>query len=718
MLLCGKPLTRKTQAAIWAWGLVGYGVCCTFCALRLWKAAGDRRHWHGLNGLNKSNGGKARAEGGNRETASSLQHPALLSALGPRPSTFDRLLWLLLPACASVLLLATTNKLCQDTTVIPFLWVLPLALYLLSLVISFDNARWYARFPFALALIAASVGICWALFRGSDWPLWRLVAVYSGGMFVCCMVCHGELYRLRPNARRLTEFYLMIAAGGALGGLFVAVAAPILFTGYYELHWGLFVCGLLFLMACASDQRPRRRAEGHAPRRPWQAAACVGLAFGVAALGAVLWFNRDRSPSLLVASRSFYGVLRVFEQHIQDPKKHGLTLMHGRTLHGGQFVDPTRAKWPTLYYGEHSGVGLALRALPAGARRIGVVGLGIGTLALYARPGDYVRFYELNPEVQRIAASRFTHLAQCQGKVEVVLGDARLSLEQEPPQQFDLLALDAFSSDAIPAHLLTTEAFKVYERHLKPHGVIAVHISNVYLDLEPVLVKLAHQFNYRLEVVETIRNPDQWWLLSSVWVLLTHDPAILDFPDLRAAARPEKTGSERTPLWTDDFTSVFQILESGSDPQVDPGVARADIEIAIRLIAGGDFARAIAQYRRVLKTHPDLLLALNELAWVLAAGCDASLRNGPEAVQLAEKACRLTRYCEPHMVNTLAAAYAEAGRFSEAIATAEKACARAAASGDRALLERNQQLLELFRRGQPYHEPAAAPQAQHTPQQP
>jgi len=671
--LVERYLTRQAQAALWAGGLVLYAVGCGFCAVTLWQAE------------------PTLTDQGTRNP-----RPA------PRPSLLNQLLWLLLPACASVLLLATTNKLCQDSTVIPFLWVLPLALYLLSFIICFDNPRWYARPPFTLALIAALGGVCWAMSSGNEWPLWRLVAVYSGALFVCCMVCHGELYRRRPDPSRLTGFYLMIAAGGALGGLFVAVAAPLLFTGYYELHWGLLLCGLLVLLVWVTGRSP----PGLLSDRNWHGAACVGLALGVAALGGALWSRREKFPTDVFASRNFYGVLRVFEERIGAPKEHILGLMHGRIWHGWQFVDPEQATWPTLYYSQQSGIGLALNALPAGPRRIGIVGLGIGTLADYARAGDYFRFYEINPEVQRIANSRFTCLARCAGKVEVAPGDARLSLEREPPQQFDLLALDAFSSDAIPAHLLTREAFELYARHLKPNGVIAVHISNPYLDLEPVLVNVARHFGYRLAVVETIPGPDQWWLLPSLWVLLTHDRAMLDSPVISDAARPEETDSERVPLWTDDFTSVFRILRPPPEAQLDPGVAEADLGMAGRMTEQGNIAGAILRYRLVLKTRPNLVVALNNLAWLLATTHDASLRNGAQAVQLAERACRLTHFCPPRLVGTLAAAYAEAGRFPEAIATAQKACARAV--NDPALLERNQQLLELYRKGQPYREPAAA----------
>jgi hypothetical protein len=265
---------------------------------------------------------------------------------------------------------------------------------------------------------------------------------------------------------------------------------------------------------------------------------------------------------VVARSRNFYGVLTVFEYKRSDPKEHHFVLQHGRITHGLQFVDPEQARWPTSYYGEESGIGLALKALPAGhRRRLGLVGLGTGTLTAYAQPGDYVRIYEINPEVKRLAGSPFSFLSNCAGKAEVALGDARLSMEREPPQQFDLLALDAFSSDAIPVHLLTEEAFEVFTRHLKTNGVIAIHISNHFLDLEPVVANLARHFNYKMAVIDYDESDEHWWLYSSTWILLTHDDQFLSSPAICAAALPAKTKPPTVPLWTDDFASLFQILK-------------------------------------------------------------------------------------------------------------------------------------------------------------
>ena len=629
--------TRKAQAGMWAWGVVVYVLCCGFCAVRLWKTAGTEDG-------QKSEGRSPRAErdpkleSPNPKSEGAAQAAAPGSTFDVRsskfevppspPSALNHLLWLLLPACASVLLLATTNKLCQDVAVIPFLWVVPLALYLLSFIICFDSPRWYARFPFTLALVAALGGLCWALFNGADLSLSKQVALYCGGLFVCCMVCHGELYRLKPNPRHLTGFYLMIAAGGALGGMFVAIAAPLLLTDYYELHWGLFLCGLLFLVVCATDRAASRSNldPGTSPVHPswrwmacalallvfggldqaiawlpahakalskgyviglrvgmwtlvalgvaswivrrkfrsfqhWRFLTCAWLSLGMAALGVTLWMQaRDTGSERVYRSRNFYGVLTVYEHEKDQPLSHYFLLQHGRITHGLQFADPVQATWPISYYGKDSGIGLAVDALPAGHRRIGVVGLGTGTMAAFGRSGDYLRFYEINPQVHAVATSWFSYLPKCPGNVEVAPGDARLSLEREPPQHFDLLVLDAFSGDAIPVHLLTKEAFGTYERHLNTNAIIAVHISNHYLNLEPVVINLARQFGYKLASIDYEEADDEWWLYGSTWVLLSRSEQVINRPAIRDAASVVNTNSTKVPLWTDDFASLFQIL--------------------------------------------------------------------------------------------------------------------------------------------------------------
>jgi tetratricopeptide (TPR) repeat protein len=673
--------TRHTQAGLWAWGLAAYAVACGFCAVRVWKTERNPKSECATPSVPASAG---------------PQHSPtpLASAADPQPSALDRLLWLLLPACASVLLLATTNKICQDVAVIPFLWVLPLAVYLLSFIICFDSPRWYKRLPFGLALGAALGGVCWVLFQQN-----QTIDAFVAALFVCCMVCHGELYRLKPNPRHLTGYYLMIAAGGALGGLFVAVIAPLVFTDYFELHSGLLLCGLLFLAVCLRRPIPWRFA--------WLRWAVCGLwAVGVAALGVTLWMQANRFANVTVSRlRNFYGVLALSRHYTSEAHTPYFQLTHGRTEHGLQFLDPVRAAWPTAYYNEGSGVGRALSALPAGSRRIGLVGLGAGTLAAYGQAGDYLRFYEINPDVLQLANSPFTYLAHCQGKVDVVLGDARLSLEREPPQDFDLLALDAFNSDAIPVHLLTEEAFAVYERHIKTNGIIAFHISNGHLNLEPVVLNLARRFKYEAAIIEYNPPRDQWWNQLSTWALLSRNEELINSPAIRESTRPAQADTGTVPLWTDDFASLFQIIRWAAAPQIGARPAEAEAEVAAKLSGRGDFAGAIARYRRALEIDPYLLEALNNLAWLLATCPEASMRNGPEAVQLAGLACQITEFRRTLFVGTLGAAYAEAGRFPDAVTTAQKACELASIFKEEPLLAKNRELLEHYRAGQAYHEP-------------
>lgn len=588
-------LARKTQAAAWSWVFLGFAIVCGLCA---WRFARRR----------------------DSDTVVADRHA------GPGAPFFDRAMWLALPAAGSLLLLGVTNKLCLDVAVVPFLWIVPLVVYLLSFIVCFDNPRWYRRLPFTVLLVGAVAGMTWALFKDSSWLVWTQALVYCGGLFFCCMVLHGELYRLRPEPARLTGYYLSIAAGGALGGVLVAVVAPAVFSDYYELHWGLILCCVLALAAFMAPDRLHAGGQaapegirtwrtlaciltvlvfvaldrlvvwavGQAPSVPrvysaglrvvlwtglatmtvswvarghfrlfpwWRALACAWLAIGTGALCAVLGSHaRESQKGALHRARNFYGVLSVREYNRDDEFQHYILLQHGRITHGLQFTDYDQAKWPTTYYGETSGVGLALKQL-ARPRHIGVVGLGTGTLALYALAGDRLRIYEINPEVIRLAKTSFGYLTNCPARVQIVQGDARLSLEREPPNQFDLLALDAFNSDSIPVHLLTREAFELYSRHLAPNGVLAVHISNHYLDLEPVVRALARECRFQAVVVDEEEDDEQWWVYGSTWMLLSQDADLLRSPAIKDAARPDPRQPRLIGPWTDDFSSLWQILE-------------------------------------------------------------------------------------------------------------------------------------------------------------
>jgi spermidine synthase len=438
--------------------------------------------------------------------------------------------------------------------VIPFLWVLPLSLYLLTFILCFDHPRWYARKSFTLLLLAMLALLCDVLFKGSEVSLLRQVTVYCGSLFVGCMVCHGEVFRVRPSPGYLTSFYLLIAAGGAAGGVFVAVLAPLVFKSYAELNWGVWLLATLVLLIHTREKRRWLIARWRLPFWP-------ALGIGVVALGVGLTRQaRQAMEDTILRSRNFYGGLQVIELAKGTPY-HAYKLQHGNTTHGLQFLDPFMATMPTTYYDEPSGVGLAMTCFPRqNERRIGVVGLGVGTMAAYPQAGDVIRFYEINPEVRRLAETRFTYLKDCKGRVEVVLGDARLSLETEPSQQFDLLVLDAFSSDAIPLHLLTREAFAIYLRHLKPDGVIAVHISNRYLNLVPVVRGAAAQFRLGTVVISGTEIPKPGWFKSSRWVLLSSNQDFLNAKPIFKAASASPMNSTNAVLWTDDHASLFRIL--------------------------------------------------------------------------------------------------------------------------------------------------------------
>jgi hypothetical protein len=376
-------------------------------------------------------------------------------------------------------------------------------------------------------------------------------------------VCHGELYRLRPEPAGLTGYYLAIAGGGALGGIVVAVIAPLAFLLYQELHLGVLLCGVLYLATRFGD--PADRLHGARPR--W-AAGIAGV--GLAALGCLFALQsarllRDARTTL----RSFYGLLRVQEVGRGHPAAHALRLWNGATVHGYQFVSPELQGMPVGYYTAATGIGAAFALVaPEAPRRVGIVGLGAGTLAAYGRGGDTLRFYEINPDVVEVATTDFSYLARSAARWEVAVGDARLQLEREPDQRFDLLILDAFSSDSIPVHLLTREAFAVYERHLVPDGVLALHVSNLHLDLPRVVHPTAAALGFHGVEVHTRARPERLTLAAS-WMILSRDGGFLD----RLAARLEPlrasgdalvgsraAGSGEDRIWTDDYSNLLGLL--------------------------------------------------------------------------------------------------------------------------------------------------------------
>jgi hypothetical protein len=585
--------SRQAQSNYWSAGFVVFALGCAWCAWRMSR--------------------------GNEPVVAPVVSE---EAPAPPPAKLDRLFWFGLAGVASVLLLATTNKLCQDLAVIPFLWVLPLSLYLISFILCFDHPRWYSRGMFSGMFMLGVLIDAYLLFAGHNARLPAQVVGYSFTLFAACMLCHGELFRLRPATTHLTSFYLHIAAGGAAGGVLVAVIAPLVFSRYLELQIGLWLLSYLLGALCfrhrsrifvfgaaagaaaatlivpaletlsGDNETPWTAFAGHVKdfyRENWGTivALTVALLLGMAEKRRLSTEWKPRLASFLMllsvgvgvlmmiqvhseeryaitTSRDFYGVLKVFEHGRDDPKSHYYSLVHGVTAHGLQFADMPQAAWPTTYYGASSGVGLAISHIPeATGRRIGLVGLGTGTLAIHGREGDTVRIYEIDPQVERLARTRFRYLELSPAKVDVILGDARLSMERElannESQQFDVLALDAFSSDAIPVHLLTVEAFKIYLSHLKPDGVIAVHISNRYLDLRPVVENAARHLG--LEAATISDDPTEWWIYRTTWILVTRNKEMLANPDISVVTEAEQPPNPAISLWTDDHASVVEILK-------------------------------------------------------------------------------------------------------------------------------------------------------------
>ena len=542
-----------------------------------------------------------------------------------RPTVGWRLcvFWISLAACASVLLLATTNLICQDIAVSPFLWILQLSLYLISFILCFESDRWYRReivYPLFAITVALVIVVSLPLQVGrteAAYSFLAKLAAYSAALFFGCMLCHGETARTRPRTESLTAFYLCIAAGGTVGGLVVSLLAPAIFPNYWEYPLGVLGC-VAVLLAVSAAERSSWWYQGRASlglvilagavllapavissvwKRAAQWPASLGAwAAALIAVGAIVRYVIERraprttpAPFLvrnasrivlalftagllipqkaalyhvIASSRNFYGVLSV----VSVDAENYVALRHGSTVHGFQYRDPALARLSTGYYGPSSGANIIIRNWPVHPLRVGLVGMGVGTLAALAQPGDLFRFYEINPDVYKLSAGEhpyFTYLRDSSARVEVVLGDARLSLQRESSrgdfQRFDILILDAFSSDAIPMHLLTREAFEVYAQHLRaPASVIAVHISNQTLDLRPVLAGISRNLGLHAVRVNPLLPTGPF--SQSDWILLSRDPAALSGEELAAHLEAFPAATTRTISWTDDYCDLWHVI--------------------------------------------------------------------------------------------------------------------------------------------------------------
>lgn len=463
---------------------------------------------------------------------------------GPQPRARDYTFWLVLSAMGSFMLLGVTNHITHDVASVPFLWVLPLTLYLVTFILCFEGRGWYQRRIFLGPLFAIVAAMTWALHAdGEIMDIKLAIPLYSTGLFVCCMFFHGELAAMKPAPRYLTTFYLMVALGGALGGVAIGFVAPKLFSTYYE-----FGIGLVFTLLLAAYLI--RRAHLFIPL----------LAVGVAGFSAYNVYHHIDSLShdARLMARNFYGTLRVKDTG-PDTSEHAVRrLIHGVIMHGEQYLAPERRAEPTTYYGPNAGVSRVIRASMNGPMRVGVVGLGTGTLATYGRQGDVYRFYEINPQVVDVAQREFFFLSDSPAKIETVLGDARLAMEREAPQNYDILVVDAFSSDSIPVHLVTRQAMAVYLKHIRSDGVIAFHVTNRFLKLAPVVKRIADEYGLRTALI--VDEAEETDLAKTDWVLVTRNGRLLDREDLaRAAEKIQEIPHLR--VWTDDFNNLFQILK-------------------------------------------------------------------------------------------------------------------------------------------------------------
>jgi len=528
-LLLEPFLTLEAQARVWS---VLFAAFCGVCA---WASAQAIR------------------------AGRSVSHPeeSATATEGFPAGAGDVVMWVLLSACGSGLLLAATNQLCENLAVVPLLWVVPLALYLVTFILCFAGA--YRRAAWVPLLFAGTAAAAWSL-RIVDHPLPLQVASIVVVLLAGCMVCHGELVRLQPHVSRLTSFYLAVAAGGSLGGLAVALAAPALLATLWEFAVFTLLSLVLLGIALYRDARSRMHRGG------WPFAwAGLSIALGAAA-AAFAVRPPDDAGTEIARTRNFYGILIVAEDGPGAIEPRMRRLLNGRILHGAQFLDPERKRTAPSYYAEGSGVELAIRQhsrrLRAQPMRIGAVGLGTGTIAAWGETGDAMRFFEINPAAETYARQYFTFLSDSRAAVDVAIGDARLSLERElrdgiAGRRYDVLAIDAFTGDAIPVHLLTREAFALYFAVMNPDGVLALHVSNRYLDLMPVVRGLARELG--IEALDVEQEDDAWKAVeASTWMLVTRDGAFIQ--RVRANVTPAEPDA-RTLIWTDTFSSVIRVLK-------------------------------------------------------------------------------------------------------------------------------------------------------------
>mgnify|MGYP000014694128 CR=1 FL=1 len=472
-----------------------------------------------------------------------------------RPAMFQKVLWLLLAACPSALLLSTTTYLTQDVAAVPFLWVLPLSIYLLTFILAFEFPRLYNRsffLPWLIPPLGMMARFLWPTHVELSVPV--IIGVACASLFLFAMFCHGELAARKPNPRYLTTFYLMLSTGGALGGLFVALVAPNLFRWDYEFPIGLMLCATLAVAVTFLEYPSYLRTRAGKLLAGFLVLGLLG--YGGTLVAGIRLALRDYH----VVERNFYSQIRIRDADYGDGYGTRRVLVHGVINHGEQLLAPEHRMMPISYFCPETAVGQVMRHHAAGRpRRIGILGLGCGNLLAYGRPADVIRIYEINPLVVDAARDHFYFLRQTPAQVEHVLGDGRLALEYDPPQNFDILVMDAFSGDSVPVHLITREAIRLYRKHLRQDGVLAVNITNKYLDMKPVLAGAAADLGLEGYYHYFVPDPEETLCNSVEWVIIW-DPS-------SGAQPPRNLGEEqrlaRVPgfrTWTDDFSNLLRIV--------------------------------------------------------------------------------------------------------------------------------------------------------------
>ena len=515
-------IALRLQARIWSIAFVAFAVVCGLAA---WRS---------------------------RSGTDALQAAAQEDAQPPSFSTI--LLWISLAACASTLLLATTSHLTQNVAPIPLLWIAPLSIYLLTFILAFESDKIYQRWLFLplglVALGAFTYGM--SEYENNTDVIKRLIPMLCGALFIACMVCHGELAQRKPHPRYLTLFFLMVSLGGALGGLFVALLAPHIFPNYWEMPIAITGLGVLIAIVLSYDDNGAPR-----PLAVRASLLIVALSFGVY----LARLERKANKDYILAARNFYGVLRVRDDPPGDAVNGIRVLIHGTINHGTELLGPGGGRIPTSYFGETSGISRAIRTKgEKGPIRIGILGLGAGVTATLARAGDTLHYYEINPLVFQIAQTKFDFWKDCPADKHLYFGDGRLTLEgMKESENLDFLAMDAFTSDAVPMHLLTREAYAVYARHLKPDGVLAINISNRYLTLEPIIAQAAKEMGWSGVKIYDDGSAETYYV-GNTWVLLTKAPAVFSHPNFQDASASPLQASSSCSAWTDDYTNIAQIL--------------------------------------------------------------------------------------------------------------------------------------------------------------